>query len=84
MAKRKGRTDPPPEPIMEAGPPAPVSPVVVAPAAEVPAGDRLRCPACGCPHLPVLYTRHRGTRIIRRRECRHCGRLMTTTEHATG
>jgi len=42
----------------------------------------LACPACGCPHVPVVYTRQRsGGRITRRRECRHCGKRFTTWEH---
>ena len=45
----------------------------------------LRCPACGGGHFHVLYTRRAwGNRIIRRRECRYCGRRMTTTERQTG
>jgi len=43
----------------------------------------LRCPACGCGHLRVVYTRPGwGERVIRRRECRHCARRFTTTEAA--
>jgi transcriptional regulator NrdR family protein len=41
----------------------------------------VECPSCGCRHLEVVYTRPRGDgRIVRRRECRHCGRRITTTE----
>jgi len=41
----------------------------------------LECPRCGCRHFRVLYTRRAwGGRILRRRECRHCGRRMTTYE----
>jgi len=41
----------------------------------------LECPRCGCRHFRVLYTRRAiGGRILRRRECRHCGRRMTTHE----
>jgi hypothetical protein len=41
----------------------------------------LECPACGCRHFHVLYTRAAlGGRILRRRECRHCGRRVTTYE----
>ena len=41
----------------------------------------LVCPKCECRHFRVVYTRAtpRG-RIIRRRECRHCGRRITTSE----
>jgi hypothetical protein len=39
----------------------------------------LECPRCGCRHFHVLYTRAAiGGRILRRRECRHCGRRQTT------
>jgi len=43
----------------------------------------LECPCCGCRHSRVLYTRRAwGGRILRRRECRHCGRRITTFEVA--
>jgi len=43
----------------------------------------LECRACGCRHFRVLYTRAAwGGRILRRRGCRHCGRRITTYEHA--
>ena len=43
----------------------------------------LRCPRCGCGHFHVVYTRAAaGGAIRRRRECRHCGRRLTTTERA--
>ena len=45
----------------------------------------LECRACGCKHFRVIYTRaYRGGRLVRRRECRHCGRRMTTWERAIG
>ena len=41
----------------------------------------LECPRCGCRHFHVLYTRAAiGGRILRRRECRHCGGRVTTYE----
>ena len=41
----------------------------------------LVCPQCGCRHFRVIYTRPaRGGKLVRRRECRHCGRRMTTWE----
>jgi len=45
----------------------------------------LCCRYCGCRHFRVVYTRPtwRG-RIMRRRECRHCGKRMTTWEGAGG
>jgi len=52
-------------------------------AAGVPMG--LVCRTCGCRHFHVLYTRRasRG-RLMRRRECRHCGRRVTTSEQVVG
>jgi len=41
----------------------------------------LVCPRCGCGHFRVIYTRPtHGGRIIRRRECRNCGRRVLTAE----
>jgi transcriptional regulator NrdR family protein len=41
----------------------------------------LECPRCGCRHLGVVYSRPRADKtVVRRRECRHCGRRITTTE----
>ena len=45
----------------------------------------LECRTCGCKHFRVIYTRPcRGGQVSRRRECRHCGRRMTTRERAIG
>ena len=45
----------------------------------------IECPACGCRHFHVLYTRPTPSgRIQRRRECRNCGRRLTTVEHVVG
>jgi len=46
------------------------------------AGRRgLECPRRGCRHFHVLYTRAAlGGQILRRRECRYCGRRVTTYE----
>jgi hypothetical protein len=45
----------------------------------------LVCPKCGCCHFRVIYTRAGwGGRIVRRRECRHCGRRVTTYERVAG
>ena len=42
----------------------------------------LRCPKCGCGHFRVIYTRRSlGEKIMRNRECRHCGRRVITYEH---
>lgn len=41
----------------------------------------LACRDCGCRQFHILYTRSvPGGRILRRRECRHCGRRVTTYE----
>ena len=41
----------------------------------------IACPRCGCQHFRALYTRSAmGGRILRRRECRHCGWRITTYE----
>jgi DNA-directed RNA polymerase subunit RPC12/RpoP len=50
--------------------------------ATPPADQRgLVCRYCGCKHLRVIYTRPAwGGRIVRRRECRHCGKRLTTWE----
>ncbi len=57
--------------------------------ATAPPPDRerrgLECPRCGCRHFRVIYTRSAwGGRIVRRRECRHCGRRITTSERLSG
>jgi transcriptional regulator NrdR family protein len=45
----------------------------------------LECPRCGCKHFHVIYTRPTDHgRIRRRRECRHCGRRITTYESSLG
>ncbi len=45
----------------------------------------IECPRCGCRHFRVLYTRRAwGSRILRRRECRHFGRRITTYESSGG
>jgi len=44
----------------------------------------LVCRHCGCRHFRVIYTRRAwGGRIMRRRECRYCGRRITTWGKAT-
>ena len=49
-------------------------------------GDRdLECRKCRCRHFRVVYTRpYHGGRIMRRCECRLCGRRMTTWENVRG
>ena len=45
----------------------------------------IRCRACNCAHFYTLETRRQpGGRIMRRKECRHCGRRITTYERAFG
>jgi transcriptional regulator NrdR family protein len=45
----------------------------------------LQCPNCGCGHFKVIYTRGAwGNRVLRRRECRHCGRRISTYEQRVG
>jgi hypothetical protein len=45
----------------------------------------LSCRACGCQHFRVLYTRRAsGGRLVRRRECRHCGKRFSTWEQEAG
>ena len=46
--------------------------------------EGIECPRCGCRHLHVVYTRHRNKRILRVRECRHCGRRIKTYEQVCG
>lgn len=40
----------------------------------------LVCPRCACADLRVLNTRYAPGRIVRYRQCRHCGRRVTTYE----
>lgn len=47
-------------------------------------GIGIECRGCGCKHFLTLSTRKTfGGRIIRRRECRYCGRRLTTNERVT-
>ena len=40
---------------------------------------------CSCRDFRVIYTRRGwGGKLIRRRECRHCGKRMTGWERAIG
>lgn len=49
------------------------------------AAKGIACPGCGCRHLNVVRTRHApGDRIMRVRECRHCGRKLVTYEASAG
>jgi len=40
----------------------------------------MECPNCGCGDLRVVKTVSVTGQIRRRRECRHCGRRITTSE----
>lgn len=40
----------------------------------------LRCRACGGTRIMTVYTRPKPGGILRRRECRQCGRRFTTLE----
>lgn len=44
----------------------------------------LECPACGCRHFKVIDNEPKRRYIYRRRECRHCGRRVTTSERIIG
>lgn len=45
----------------------------------------IRCRECGCGHFRVVYTRPAwGGKLVRRRECRHCGQRITTWEREIG
>lgn len=55
--------------------------------AQRPDGEKLGlvCPRCGCQDFRVLYLQHLpGGVLRRRRECRHCGRRITTREVTHG
>lgn len=65
--------------------PAPVPPQ--SPPANPPAIETkgLSCSNCGCKHMDVAYTRPAtGKRVLRRRRCRNCKRLVFTTEKVMG
>jgi transcriptional regulator NrdR family protein len=40
----------------------------------------IECPRCGCRHFIAIGARITSNAIVRRRECRYCGRRMTTRE----
>jgi transcriptional regulator NrdR family protein len=41
----------------------------------------LRCPKCGHRRFHVVYTRTKGSRVVRRRACLRCAARITTWEH---
>jgi hypothetical protein len=50
-----------------------------APSPEEPKG--LRCRNCGCAHFKTYYTRPKSDgSVARRKQCRHCGRMISTRE----
>jgi len=45
----------------------------------------IRCRGCGCGHFSVVKTtRAPRNRVMRKRECRHCGQILVTYEAAAG
>lgn len=44
----------------------------------------LVCPKCGCRHFELVKITHAVGYVRRRRECRHCGHRVTTTERIVG
>lgn len=44
----------------------------------------IRCRQCGCGHFWVIYVCQRLGKIERRRECRNCGKRVTTFEKVAG
>ena len=40
----------------------------------------LVCRVCGCQHFRVIYLKRIAGAIVRRRECRYCGRRVSTRE----
>lgn len=45
----------------------------------------IECTVCGCRHFSVIYTRPQPSgSIVRRRECRNCGKRVTTVERPIG
>ena len=49
-----------------------------------PRAEGIACPDCRCRHLIAVRTRHRLGKINRVRECRNCGRKITTWETLEG
>jgi transcriptional regulator NrdR family protein len=49
---------------------------------EAPRAEGIPCRGCGCTHHHVVYVRRLEGRVMRRRECRNCGRRMITYEEA--
>lgn len=45
--------------------------------------EGLRCPRCHCRHLPAVRSYRAGNLTIRKRRCRHCGHIVTSSEKIT-
>jgi len=45
-----------------------------------PEATGLVCRACGCRHFRVIYLKRMPGSLMRRRECRNCGKRITTRE----
>ncbi len=45
---------------------------------DKPAG--IECPKCGGTWFKVVYVRPQAKKTLRRKECQHCGRRVTTYE----
>lgn len=56
-------------------------PPAIRPSGPAPELKGLVCPKCGCQHFRVVYLKRlpKGV-LMRRRECRHCGRRVCTRE----
>lgn len=44
----------------------------------------IRCRACNCGHFRTVWVRHRVGGVVRKRECRACGKRQLTREKASG
>jgi transcriptional regulator NrdR family protein len=44
----------------------------------------IACPQCGCRHFDVVKIVRATGYLRRRRECRNCGRRVTTSERIVG
>jgi DNA-directed RNA polymerase subunit RPC12/RpoP len=40
----------------------------------------IECPRCGCGHFSTGWVRHKNKMVVRRRDCRHCGKKVMTYE----
>lgn len=49
-------------------------------AVDANAATERECPNCGCRDLRLVQSNRAGGEIARTKECRHCGRRITTSE----